>query len=68
MHVLQPKHIKLKPAEVQELLKKYNVSIAQLPKIKSDDSGLPEECNPGNIVKIERKEEGNVFTYYRVVA
>jgi DNA-directed RNA polymerase subunit H (RpoH/RPB5) len=68
MHILQPKHAKLKPGEVQELLKKYNISIAQLPKIKNDDPALPEGCNPGDIIKIERKEEDNVRTYYRIVA
>ena len=68
MHTLQPKHIKLKPNDVSALLKKYNISLAQLPKIKNDDPALPEGCKQGDIVRIERKEEGNSYTYYRAVA
>jgi len=68
MHTLQPKHIKLKPNEVSALLKKYNISLAQLPRIKSDDPALPEGCKQGDIVKIERKEEGNISVYYRTIA
>jgi DNA-directed RNA polymerase subunit H (RpoH/RPB5) len=68
MHILQPKHIKLKPNEVSALLKKYNISLAQLPRIKSDDPALPEGCKQGDIVRVERKEEGNTNIYYRTVA
>ena len=68
MHILQPKHIKLKPNEVSVLLKKYNISLAQLPKIKNDDPALPEGCKQGDVIKIERKEEENSYTYYRAVA
>jgi len=67
MHILQPKHSKLKPDEIQELLNKYNISLSQLPKIKIDDAGLPEDCNVGDVIKIERKEEDGVKVYYRVV-
>lgn len=68
MHILQPKHTKLKPNEVQELLKKHNISLSQLPKIKNDDPALPEGCKQGDLIKIERKDEDNTHTYYRVVA
>lgn len=68
MHILQPKHTKLKPNEVQELLKKHNISLAQLPKIKSDDPALPEGCKQGEVIKIERKEEDATRLYFRVVA
>ena len=67
MHVLQPKHTKLKPNEVKDLLEKYNISISQLPKIKSTDSFCPENCQSGDIIRIERKEEGKVNFFYRVV-
>ncbi len=60
MHILQPKHSKLSEKESEELLSKLNVSKAQLPKILSSDTGLPEGCNVGDIIKIER-EEGNFF-------
>jgi DNA-directed RNA polymerase subunit H (RpoH/RPB5) len=69
MHILQPKHTKLKEKEVEEFLKKYNISKAQLPKILVSDPGLPEGCDIGDVIKIERKdpETGNVFPYWRVV-
>ena len=67
MHILQPKHIKLKEKEVQDILEEFNVSKAQLPKILSNDPALPEGCEIGDIVKIERKEEEKTHTYYRVV-
>jgi len=67
MHILQPKHTKLNEKETEELLNKLNISKAQLPKILSSDAALPEDCIPGDVIKIERKdEEGNVL-YYRVV-
>jgi DNA-directed RNA polymerase subunit H (RpoH/RPB5) len=59
--------MKLKPAEVQELIKKYNISLSQLPKISSADPALPEGCNPGEVIKVERKEEDFSHTYFRVV-
>lgn len=67
MHILQSKCIKLKPSEVQELTDKYNIALSQLPRIKLDDAGLPEGCEIGDVIKIERKEGGKVNTYYRVV-
>lgn len=67
MHVLQPKHTILKKEEAEKLLKEFNVSLAQLPKIKQEDSALPQGCKEGDIVKIERKEKNKVVVYYRVV-
>jgi len=67
MHVLQPKHSKLKSEEVTKLLEKYNISLTQLPKIKFNDPGLPENCEVGNVIKIERKEKGKIIEYFRVV-
>lgn len=69
MHILQPKHIKLREKEAQELLEKLNISKAQLPKILSSDPALPEGCAVGDIVKIERKdpESEKINLYYRVV-
>ena len=69
MHILQPKHTKLKEKEIEELLKRLNISKAQLPKILSTDPGLPEGCVTGDILEIERKEPDSekVNTYYRVI-
>ena len=68
MHILQPKHTKLKPDEVKKLLDDFNTSLTQLPKIKADDPAAPEGVAPGDILKIERKEEEKINVYYRVVA
>lgn len=67
MHILQPKHTKLKADEVKQILEKYNISLSQLPKIRSSDKALPEGCAVGDVIKIERKEEDKVNTYFRVV-
>ncbi len=67
MHVLQPKHTKLSEKESQELLERYNISKAQLPKILSTDPALPEGCQVGDIIKIERKNKDKIEIYYRVV-
>jgi DNA-directed RNA polymerase subunit H len=63
MHVLQPKHTKLTPEETDKVLGEFNIALAQLPKISKKDPALPEECETGDIVKIDRAEE----VYYRVV-
>jgi len=69
MHILQPKHKKLSKVEVEELLKKLNISLSQLPKIAKDDTALPENCEPGDVIMIERKEKDKEAksVYYRVV-
>ncbi len=71
MHILQPKHTKLKEKEAEDILKKFNISKAQLPKILSTDPALPEGFQTGDVIEIERqdKEEdsGKVNIYYRVV-
>ena len=67
MHILQPKHSKLSKKDEEELLIKLNISKTQLPKIKIDDSATPENCQIGDIIKIERKDDEETFTYFRVV-
>ncbi len=67
MHILQPKHTKLSEKEAEEILAKFNISRAQLPKILSDDPALPEGCEVGNIIKVERKDGEKPVFYYRVV-
>ena len=68
MHVLQPKHTKLKPEEVDKLLSELNISLAQLPKIKITDTALPEGSEISEVIRIERIIEGKKYTYYRVVS
>ncbi len=67
MHILQSKHTKLNEKEVEKLLDEINISKTQLPKIFSNDPALPEGCEIGDIIKIERKEGGETNLYYRVV-
>ena len=67
MHLLQPKHIKLSEKEAQKFLEKLNISKAQLPKIFVSDANLPENCEIGDIIKIERKEGSKINLYFRVV-
>jgi DNA-directed RNA polymerase subunit H (RpoH/RPB5) len=68
MHILQPKHTKLKQDEIVKLLAKYNISLAQLPKISKEDSSIF-DLNPqlGEVIKIERKTENGSEDYFRVV-
>jgi len=67
MHALQPKHSKLKSDKIKELLEGYNISPSQLPRIKSEDPALPQGCQTGDIIKIERKSGDKIHIYYRVV-
>jgi len=67
MHILQPKHIKLKPDEVKKLIRDLNISISQFPKIKATDYCVPEGCQTGDVLKIERIFDEKIRLYYRVV-
>lgn len=68
MHELQPKTTKLKVNEIKDLVEKYNISLAQLPRMKSTDPNLPQGSSTGDVVKIERKGEDSTEIYYRVIA
>jgi DNA-directed RNA polymerase subunit H (RpoH/RPB5) len=63
MHILQSKHTKINEKETEEILKRLNLAKAQLPKILSTDTALPENCAIGDIIKVERKSRAS----YRVV-
>lgn len=67
MHVLQPKHTKISKKEEEELLSRLNISKTQLPKIHKNDSALPNGSEIGDIIKIDRKDDEEVFSYFRVV-
>ena len=67
MHILQPKHSKLSEKQAEELLKKFNISKTQLPKILLSDAALPEGCNIGDVIEIKRKEGEKINIYYKVV-
>lgn len=68
MHILQPKHFKIKTEEAKKILEELNISLAQLPKIKAEDPGLKgEKVVAGDLIKIERKFGDKSVPYYRVV-
>lgn len=67
MHVLQPKHTKLKSEELKKVLDAYRISVSQLPKIKSTDPCVPEGAQRGDVIKMEREVGGEKRAYYRVV-
>ena len=67
MHILQPKHSKVSEKDIAELLQKFNISKAQLPKILSSDPSLQEDIVVGDVIKVERKLKDKLNIYYRVV-
>lgn len=68
-HFLVPKHLILSKDEENEILKKYNITKEELPKIKvSDPAILSLKPKQGDIVKIDRRSVyGDDISYYRVV-
>ena len=69
-HELIPKHTKVGDRTVKELLERYNITKAQLPKILASDVVIKNMgLKVGDVVKIERHSPtaGKSF-YYRVVA
>jgi DNA-directed RNA polymerase subunit H (RpoH/RPB5) len=56
----------LSKEEVEKLLKTFNISLVQLPKIKITDPSLSESCDIGDVIKIERGNDKK-SVYYRVV-
>ena len=68
-HTLVPKHVKLTEEEKKELLKKYNISLKQLPNILDKDPIVKLlNCVPDDVIKIIRKSQTmGESAYYRVV-
>tara|TARA_B100000683_G_C12317522_1_gene485065 strand:+ start:140 stop:814 length:675 start_codon:yes stop_codon:yes gene_type:complete len=69
-HQLVPKHTILTQSEKEEVLKQYNCSIEQIPKLwKTDRIARHYNMQPGSICKIERISEvtGKAITYRHVV-
>lgn len=65
MHILQPKHTKLKTEEFKKLLSDLNISLTQLPKIKINDPALPDGCEISDVVKVEDVDDEDKEIYYR---
>ncbi len=69
-HILVPEHKKISEREKQELLKKYNITIKELPRILISDPAIAHlDVKPGDIIKIIRKSPtSGESIYYRVVS
>lgn len=68
-HILVPKHVLLAPEEVINLLKKFNITLNQLPKISVKDPAVKTlNAKKGDVVKILRKSEtAGISEFFRVV-
>ena len=55
------------PDDDETANKNFNISKAQLPKILSNDPALPEGCQSGDVVRIERRDGDKINFYCRVV-
>ena len=68
-HILVPKHIKLEAEKAEGLLKKYNISKLQLPKISGKDPAIKElNVKTGDVIKISRDSgTAGKTVFYRVV-
>ena len=68
-HTFVPKHIRLNKKEAEKLLKNYNISTKQLPKISHKDPIVKAlNAKPDEIIKIIRKSPtAGESIFYRVV-
>jgi len=68
-HIFIPKHIKLGSEDAEQILKKYNISKKQLPKISRKDPALSHlNVEKGDLIQIERDSPVcGKSLFYRVV-
>jgi len=68
-HILVPKHEKCSETEKKAILKKYNITIKDLPKISVNDASISNmDLQPGDLVKISRSSPvAGESMFYRVV-
>ncbi len=68
-HEMVPKQTLLNDKEKEEVLKKYEIALRQLPRISLNDPVIKLlNAKIGDVVKIQRKSEtAGETTYYRVV-
>ncbi len=64
-----PEHVILNPSEKEELLKSYNVSLKQLPRIKKTDAvAALLKAEKGDVIRIKRNDPiVGEYYYYRLV-
>lgn len=53
-HELVPEHTVLPEDEVEDVLTEYDVERTSLPKIKRRDPALPDDAEPGDVIKVVR--------------
>jgi|TARA_B100001971_G_scaffold213405_1_gene246673 DNA-directed RNA polymerase subunit H len=68
-HGFVPKHSILNEKEITELLKQFNISVRQLPRIFTNDPVVKSlNAEKGNVLKIVRKSQSaKEAIFYRVV-
>lgn len=69
-HILVPKHVKITDKEKEKLLKKYNITLLELPKIRKKDPAIAHlGAKTGDVIKIIRKSStaGESIFYRGVV-
>jgi len=68
-HISVPKHEVLKKSDAEKVLNQYNITTAQLPKIRASDPALKQiNSKIGDVIKITRKSPtAGISVYYRVV-
>ena len=68
-HQLVPKHLKVSEKEKGELLKRYNITVKELPKILVDDPAIEHlEVKVDDVVKIIRQNPtAGEVVFYRCV-
>lgn len=67
-HFLVPKMEIISGSEKKNLLKKYNISEGNLPKMRGNDPAAKKlNAQSGDVVKIEREDPTGKCNYYRLV-
>ena len=69
-HLFVPEHVVCSEKEVEELCKKFGITVQKLPHILSSDPALADlEVQPGQVIKIKRISSvtGKEEPYYRMV-
>jgi len=67
-HFLVPPHRILDEKELEEVLKKYGIAVNKLAKIfETDPQAKKLNAKVGQVIEIEREENGRKIKYYRLV-
>lgn len=65
---LTPKHVLLSASDAKKAIKRYNLQVEKLPKIKvTDPQAKALNAKAGQIVEITREDPTGKYPYYRYV-